>query len=106
MSIIHVDGSKIREPSTIHLLCVNENWFLLYTIVALSRDCALRRPPSSIAPLSIKLTSSVLLRHRIAREKHPDSTTVVPSIAPLRHRPPQPPLCSDERCHCSVPLLR
>jgi len=26
------------------------------------------------------------------------------SIAPLRHRPPQPTLCSDEGCHCSVPL--
>jgi len=25
-------------------------------------------------------------------------------VAPLRHRPPQPPLCSDEGCHCSMPL--
>ncbi|QCD88181.1 hypothetical protein DEO72_LG3g2723 [Vigna unguiculata] len=42
--------------------------------------------------------------HSVAKLLFLSVQTPPHSAAPLRHRPPQPPLCSAEGCHCSVPL--
>ena len=91
------------RPITVHLLS-RERKASLSATVALRHDCALRCPPSLIAPLSTKLASLVLLRHRTTGEKQPDSATVTPLL-----RPPSPHFATVHHNHhlaTNVALLR